>query len=160
MSNTEINNHRMQTEEDRRSGTSYWFGVAGKVIEDKLNQELSKNNVSYGWLVTPLVVLISFSCEAGLKSLLLKSNKQPKKTHDLFKLFTELDADTQDRIKKNITSTEFEATLKKSSKTFEEWRYLESKAEDQNLSANLLFLKELNTGIHKCLGFPSPLNQS
>lgn len=65
MSNTEINNHRMQTEEDRRSGTSYWFGVAGKVIEDKLNQELSKNNVSYGWLFTPLVVLISFSWKRG-----------------------------------------------------------------------------------------------
>lgn len=89
---------------------------------------------------------LGFTCELALKTIITSEQHSFKKTHDLYKLFTSLNDETQNMIKRNVvnnipnfTNAMFDFELKENKNVFEDWRfYFES-----DRRVNLDFLNAL-----------------
>lgn len=68
----------------------------------------------------------AFSCEVGLKSILMTRNDKVRKTHDLWDLYSDLPEDSQKRLKADYVA--ISDVLKKSRAIFGKWRYFENSA--------------------------------
>ena len=97
--------------------------------------------------IIAFVVNGSLACEIGIKVILAENDYQERKSHDLKKLFDELDEITRNFIKENMPSLkpneegleEFDSLLIEVSKNFVEWRYYYEK----DIKTNWLFIYEL-----------------
>lgn len=96
------------------------------------------------WLMIPGNVCLAFSIELNLKVLIYQENHNPTETHNIEKLFKQLNGKTQNKIINDlgIGKSEFLNALNQVANAFEFWRYV---YENQNssFSFNLLFLKQL-----------------
>jgi len=86
------------------------------------------------------VILLSFACEIGLKSMAKDEGGEILCTHKLDVLFERLNPDTQKILidKSGYESDDFNRLIKENNSHFEEWRYLYNAS-----NANLKFLESL-----------------
>ena len=67
----------------------------------------------------------AFSCEVGMKAILMTRLDKAKKTHDLLELYHGLPSDSRERLEADFP--EIAAALARDRATFGEWRYFEQK---------------------------------
>ena len=80
-------------------------------------------------LVIPLVVAYVFGIEVGIKALIRGQGGNPRRDHDLAKLFEDLEPEIQRQINERVTGmvprvTDVRSLLEEHRRHFETWRYL------------------------------------
>ena len=105
-------------------------------------------SINFGKYLIGRVVLISFACEIGIKSMVKYEGGEIPYTHKLDVLFGKLNPDTQKVLinESGYESDDFNTLIKENNSHFEEWRYLYNAS-----NANLKFLESLLVAIVKIL---------
>lgn len=124
----------------------YWQGERFLAAYRKLREQIVSEmelRKEQGLLLIPAYILLAFSCELFLKSLLLGQGTR-KSGHSLGDLFSDLDARMKSEIKFEIESQPrgndpgFDADLDVSSRTFVDWRYLYERSQGKEVRVEFL----------------------
>lgn len=131
------------------------FNEAFEILNTELNRRMKSaengNEKSGIILGIPTIVMLSFTIELGIKTLLFKRDNEITKGHKLEKLFGELDEHRKNRIKKYTCQKSgkqeenFEEILENNGSTFIDWRYFFEK----NNNVEYGFLAHLNKALQK-----------
>lgn len=131
------------------------FLAASELLETVI-MSLREKDETFGQLFIVCVVNLSLACELFLKSLITnKTGNRPPNTHDLRILFELLDDDLRSEIKAQVAFNisredfDFDESLDKSNKAFENWRYLYENPVGKEARIDLL--KEISKVIERKL---------
>lgn len=91
---------------EKAANTSNIFSYASNILLDYVKQGIENNIEENKSLIIPQAVLHIFSCEIGLKALLLKEDISYGKTHKLNDLFELLPEQMKENIR-NLTKEKF-----------------------------------------------------
>ena len=136
----------------KAKNAAFIFSEAAKNLFTQFNHGMEYKIEEERSLIIPFAVLQIFSCELGLKSLLLKQEISFGHIHDLNELFGLLPEETKTNIKCKFTDDcDFDMELINISNMFINLRYYFEKTEDQNIPYD--FINILNKSILDLLGY-------
>ena len=78
-------------------------------------------------------MMSAFACELALKAIRLTRTDEARKSHDLWKLYSDLPSDSKERIEADFAG--IVEVLKKARHTFDKWRYFEVNVGGHGISA-------------------------
>lgn len=134
------------------------FNHASCILFQYFNHGMKENIEVEKSLIIPQVVLEVFSCELGLKSLLMKEEISYNRIHKLYDLFKTLPAELQVNIqsltetsceKQGLFDSDFESNLMQISNMFIELRYY---FEENEKNISPIFIESFHDAIKHFIG--------
>ena len=80
-----------------------------------------------------IAMMSAFACELAMKAIRLTWMDEARKSHDLWQLYSDLPADSRERIEQDFP--EVGSVLKSARNTFDKWRYFEANVGGRGMSA-------------------------
>ena len=102
-----------------------WLGEHSKTSQYELMKRLGSTMT--------IAMMSAFACELAMKAICLTRRHEARKSHDLWKLYQDLPADSRKRIEEDYPKTD--SALRRARHTFDKWRYFEANVGGQGIGA-------------------------